>query len=398
MSSIKFCKASEIIELVVLRVKEVFSCIALMSTYVIAKFFRDRSDLWLISERGYEAKDNGYVFYCYLKRCHPEVKVRYVISKKSLDIKKFTEWEEDCVDFGSIKHYIAFWKASHLISTHPMGCSPIRQDYFLLKLHTKFGLLKNKKHIFLQHGIIKDDLPVLYSENMKIDIFICGAKPEFEYVKSHFHYCNNEVRYTGLCRFDNLNSFAPKKQILIMPTWRSYIDRKGFENSNYFHQYKKLLQSTAFHNILKFHKLTAVFYPHYAFQQCIESFRRLELPSSVIIGDLSFDVQELLKESEVLISDYSSVYFDMAYMHKPSLLFQFDEAEYREYHYKEGYFNVESICEKYVDLESLLAGLERVIESGFVMKRYHEENADAMFLYRDSNNCERVFNEITRLQ
>lgn len=45
---------------------------------------------------------------------------------------------------------------------------------------------------------------------------------------------------------------------------------------------------------------------------------------------MKYDVQQLLKESLLLITDYSSVFFDMMYMNKPVIFYQFDENQYRK--------------------------------------------------------------------
>ena len=48
---------------------------------LIAKIFV--RDLWLVGECGYFARDNGYYFFKYLRKQHPEQKVVFVIAKKS---------------------------------------------------------------------------------------------------------------------------------------------------------------------------------------------------------------------------------------------------------------------------------------------------------------------------
>jgi len=53
----------------------------------------------------------------------------------------------------------------------------------------------------------------------------------------------------------------------------------------------------------------------------------------------SCDYQELIKESSLLITDYSSIFFDFAYLKKPVIYTHFDYNEYRENHVPEGYFN-----------------------------------------------------------
>ena len=45
-------------------------------------------ELWLVCERGNDARDNGYWFYRYLKEEHPEINARYVIETESADRAK----------------------------------------------------------------------------------------------------------------------------------------------------------------------------------------------------------------------------------------------------------------------------------------------------------------------
>ena len=45
-------------------------------------------ELWLVCERGNDARDNGYWFYRYLKEEHPEINARYVIETDSADRAK----------------------------------------------------------------------------------------------------------------------------------------------------------------------------------------------------------------------------------------------------------------------------------------------------------------------
>lgn len=63
--------------------------------YLIAKsigfvykriFFRNQK-IWIISERGNEAKDNAYFFYNYLKKENKNEKIFYIIDKHSPDRK-----------------------------------------------------------------------------------------------------------------------------------------------------------------------------------------------------------------------------------------------------------------------------------------------------------------------
>ena len=59
--------------------------IKLFSVFTSTKKYKD---VWLIAERGDEARDNGYAFYKYMEENHPEKNFYYIIKKNSPDIYK----------------------------------------------------------------------------------------------------------------------------------------------------------------------------------------------------------------------------------------------------------------------------------------------------------------------
>ena len=71
----------------------------------------------------------------------------------------------------------------------------------------------------------------------------------------------------------------------------------------------------------------------------VDSFDEIQNNSIIIAHKDDYDVQDLLIRSSVLVTDYSSVFFDFAYMGKPVIYYQFDEDEFRKNHYQEGYFS-----------------------------------------------------------
>lgn len=359
-------------------------------------FYNRNREVFLVSERGTDARDNGYHFFKYLKEKHPELEVYYVINRASPDYKKVVELG-DVIQWKSFKHRFLFIGAKYKISTHIMGYSP--DIDFYNKLNEFFPLVGKK--IFLQHGIIKDDLPQLYQEKTKVDLFVCGAQPEYDFIKSTFHYKNGEVRYTGLARYDALNDYYTQKQILIMPTWRMWFNNKTDENisrSTYVKVWNDLLSSQRLLCELRKNNITLIFYPHYEMQKHIDLFKCND--DSIIIADFaSYDVQDLLKKSKLLITDYSSVFFDFAYMGKPCLYFQFDREHFEKNHYKKGYFDYDKdgfgkvVCET----DALIDEIIRIVEDDFHMDMKYKNNVNRFFRIRDNNNCERIFTEIRRL-
>lgn len=138
-------------KLIVLRLHELMLVLRLYIGRIYSFFYQDR-ELWLISERGKEARDNGYFFFVWLKKNHPEINAKYIISKDSKDIYKFESWKECIVTYNSLKHLSSIWKAKYLISTHICGYTNDHQ--FFSKFDGQFHVFKGKK-IFLQHGIIR---------------------------------------------------------------------------------------------------------------------------------------------------------------------------------------------------------------------------------------------------
>lgn len=231
---------------IILRIKQLYTLTKLLLAWFVS-FLKNDKNLWLISERGHDARDNAYFFFIWLKENYPEINAKYIISKKSKDLNRLKKWSRDIVYYRSFNHYVSIWKAKYLISTHIFGYAPDR--ILFTKIDRFFNIFRNKKKIFLQHGITWFINESLLKNNNHLDLFVCGSQKEYEVIKSRFGYPEGVVQYTGFNRFDNLHDIYPKKQILVMPTWRMYIDRNNFEQSEYFSVYKEMLCSIQLSNL-----------------------------------------------------------------------------------------------------------------------------------------------------
>ena len=385
-----------------LRVKQ---CL-ILSKYIIAKLLsylvkrqKKYKELWFICERGTDARDNAYFFYLYLKKCHPELNIVYCITKDSVDYFKVKKIG-DTVKYGSFKHLILLNLAKYIISTHNCG-HLYERNLFNYKIREKYINKFKAKIIFLQHGITKDYIIDLIYPHAQVDLFICGAKPEYEYITNNFNHPNGVVQYTGLARFDNLHSFQVKRQILLMPTWRLYLnhlDEEEFRQSLYYKRFSNLIKNEELVDLLRKYSYELVFYPHYEVQKYIHLF---SANSSLIkIADFdNYDVQQLLKDSALLITDYSSVFFDFAYMHKPILYYQFDREEFFSKHYYKGYFDYKTmgfgeVVENEHDLISILSAR---LENNCKLQSVYEERINNFFELYDNKNCDRIYEKIIRL-
>ena len=398
-------KFNELINKVKWLWKTVIELIRFYCSYPLAKLLYGGRDIWLVSENGATARDNGYHFFKYLRENHPEIESYYVIPKDSADYMRVKSYGS-VVHYKSFKHYCLFIASKVQLSTQIMGCSTDYPIYWWLVRKKKKWLLFSlkAKQIFLQHGVIKDAMPQFYKENTDVDIFICGAKPEYDYICETYHY-DNEVKYTGLARFDNLHNQVSKKQILVMPTWRNWLihgtengNEKKIAQSNYIKTWNAFLNSQELDSLLEETNINLIFYPHFAIQKYIRLFSTMN--RHVKIADINhFDVQQLLKESALLITDYSSVYFDFAYMRKPVIYYQFDREEYRAKHYGNGYFDYDTMGfgEVAQKEEQLIRYMKNYIESDFKLRERYAIRSAQFFPLHDMKNCERIYQEVIKL-
>lgn len=388
------------------KLKYVGDAIKLLIAYfigMILKISENNREILLIGERKGEAKDNGYHLFKYIRENHPNDKIYYVIDKSSLDLEKLQPLG-NVVYADSFKHYLYYAMSTKLVMAHLSSCVP--DSPVCWKLEGKNII--NKKRVFIQHGITKELIPSLMYENTKADLFICAAEPEYEFVKSEFGYPNANVKYTGFARFDNLHDFEEKNQILVMPTWRQWIssttwysDNKEkniqeFLKSDYYKKFNDLINNKDIIEILNKKDMKLIFYPHYEMQGYIDLFD-IKSDKIIIAKKNEYDVQTLLKESKLLITDYSSVAFDFGYMRKPVIYYQFDEEKYYENHYQRGYYNYDThgFGPKIKSENDLLLSIETILTTGLDDK--YKDRYDKFFQLNDINNCKRNYNEIKNM-
>ena len=387
-----------------IRISLDFGCEILKSAvlYPVGRLLYRNKSVWLISERGTDARDNGYHFFRYLREKHPEIECYYVITKDSPDRSRVASLGKT-VDYRSLRHYLLLFGAKYLVSSHFMGFTTNRDFYMYIQPKMVKKAVRGK-NVFLQHGITKDNMIGFYQENTKLDLFICGAKPEYDYIAKNWHYEHQEVQYTGLARFDALNAKQTKRQILIMPTWRRWLrsaadPKKAMLESRYFKCWCSLLKSGRLAALAEAHGVQFIFYPHHEVQKYIRSFQTAS-PRIILADFARYDVQQLLKDSMLLITDYSSVFFDFAYMEKPVLYYQFDEDEFRAQHYGEGYFDYrrDGFGEVVTEERTLLDLIEAYLAKGCGLKEAYAKRIDSFFPLHDGNNCERIYHQIMKLK
>ncbi len=392
MKNLKFIKLRDIFAIF----KFMFAIIPSFILKIIKK------NIWLICEDKNEARDNGYVFFKYMcERNERNIDVVYAINTRSPDYQKVKKIGK-CIEYGRFVHWIYYLAAKYNISSQKGG-KPNAPVCYLLEV---YGILKNKR-IFLQHGITISDAKWLYYENTKMRLFVCGAKKEYEYVKKKFGYPDDNVKCLGFCRFDNLyNIKVDKKKILVMPSWREWLNRKTeayyefkydgkFENSEYYKKWNSFLNNKKLKEFLEFNGLELVFYPHRNVQSNLRLFSS-DSDNIKIASWKEYDIQELLMSSAIMITDYSSVAIDFLYMKKPVIYYTFDIEKFRKGQYAKGYFDYEENEMTYSSrIESeVIKKISEAYDNDFEISEKMKNQIYDFFGIFDNKNCERTYEAI----
>ena len=267
-------------------------------------------------------------------------------------------------------------------------------------------MLQNTKFVFLQHGIIKDDLSRgLNRSHKNIKGFVTSCVAEYNSVINtpSYLYKPEDIWLTGLPRYDYLYH-AEEKSIVIMPTWRRDLfgdfhpeDSRwdlldGFKESDYYQFYNNLLKNPRLLDACSEHGYAINFVPHPVFFPYMDQFD-IQPPVKVWGSDVCY--RDMFAKNKLLLTDYSSVAFDFAYLRKPVLYAHFDTN-----HYAEGYFDYErdGFGEVSYDVESTVDNIISYLKMDCALKDCYRTRIDSFFAFNDTNSCQRILEKMLSLK
>lgn len=368
-----------------------FSAISIRLIYIILYPFMHNKNIWLFNDRLSFADDNALALYDYSLKKEDKHRKYFVISDSSDDYHKLKNKYPNILKFGSLRHKILYLFADKLIYAF------INEDYsnpFYSKANPQYkslfsGLFSFDRY-FLQHGVTLGDVSgSIKKYNTNLSLIVTSSNLEEEsFKKSGYGYKNEVIQTLGLPRYDNLNNHTLKRQILFMPTWRSNLnyDECLFENSEFYNSIKDFIANQRLKRLLDDNGYELIFKPHpelYKYESLFES-------ENITLSEEKY--QKLFNESAILITDYSSVAFDFAYLKKPIIYYQKRD----DYHYHKGYFDFETMGfgEVISDENTLINKIENYIDNDCIMEKEYEKRVKDFFKYHDNKNCLRVYSWI----
>lgn len=359
--------------------------------------------IWLVHEKFSEtAQDNAFYFFKYCYENHPDKLVYYVIKEDSADYKKTMPYKDRVLSFMSFKHLLLLLASKVIISSEAKGHGYAwRVSRGVIR-----QVLNAKNYVFLQHGVLglkKVDSTFNYLSGNSAEVFIVSSEFEKNIVKNYFGYPESHIFVTGLARWDYLvdkSNAKPENEraILLMPTWRSWleeVEESQFLSSDYYKAYSELLNSERLGKLLETYSIYLNFYVHPKFMPYVQQFSSMHKNVKVIkFGEKSLN--ELLMEADLLITDYSSVAWEMVYQKKPVLFYHFDLNKYMNL--QGSYLNLRDnlIGRATYTADELMVQIERYAVNSFKEEEKFSNKRAQHFTYIDKNNSERIFNVISQ--
>ena len=365
-----------------------------------------KSAPWLFIDREIQADDNAEHLYRYVKNNTSKHNIYFSLKKNSHDWSRLEAEGFNLVEFGTKKYEKILRSCSKIVSSH---IDEYVDNYF------RDGSTYDKQFVWLQHGVIKDDLSRWLNRKKRKDIFVTTTQAEYESIAgdgNRYLDTDKNVRLIGLPRHDSLmQEHEVKKQILVMPTWRHNLMGRQisgnirelnpeFMSSDYAVHWSSFLQSDRLEKLADKYGYEVIFWPHTNIQPYLPQFN---LPGYIkVMHHYDGSIQKVFKSAAILVTDYSSVAFEMAFLRKPVIYYQFDEVSFfgGAQVYQKGYFDYrkDGFGPVVTEQDALLAEAERLLEQGGTPSSRYLEKMEKTFIFHDGKNCERAYNAILSLE
>lgn len=374
------------------------------SLYWLTRPVYGRKNIWLTFDKLYKGGDCGEYFYRYMRTRKGEVDPYYIIRSDVPDGKRLAAEGLQPLYYLTWKQRLIYLHASMIFATH----SSVHGFCGFSKWEVRFvqDLLK-ATNTCIQHGLSVQDLTLdsnrIMNNNKR---YYCASPCEIENLsRPEYDYSQEVLRLTGLARYDGLVN-REQKQILITPTWRAYIAMPAvmgssrpynpeFKHTEYYRIFQKLLENEKLKETAKRTGYRIIYLLHPILSAQKDDF---EVSGNVeILPATEINYEEILTQSSLMVTDYSGVQFDFAYMRKPVVYFH---PPTLPPHFLDGGFSYGEqgfgeICQS---VDELVDELCDYLESGCALKAKYRAREDAFFAFADHENCRRIFEDAMEYQ
>lgn len=358
---------------------------------------------WIFFDKLYKAGDNAEYLFDYCYRNKSDINSYYIVNKDAIDYPRLKKkYGANILEFNSLRQKIMILNADTIFATH---ASVLSFCGFGKSLQLCFRNLLKARIVCIQHGLTIQNI-AQYQNRLQDNTaeYFCASKYEIANLKQPVYgYRDSELHLTGCPRYDGLIN-NDQRQILIAPTWRRNIVITGnavgtsksynpdFKNTKYFEIYNGLINDERLLKTAKEHNYKMVFLIHPTLSSQLEDFDKNDYLTIIpAISDMSYE--KILTESSLMLTDYSGIQFDFAYMKKPVLYYHSNELppQYEEGVYKYDTMGFGPIIEEY---DEIVDELCHYMSDECQMKQMYVDRVEDFFAFTDHNNCKRILDVI----
>lgn len=373
--------------------------VALRKRYFACRDRYKKKNVWVTFDRLYKGGDNGEYVFRYISEHCSDIDMYYIIRDDCPDYARLKKKYKNVLPYHSEEARLVSLLADAILTPHMTvmdycGFDKEEAPYFLDLFHARI--------ICIQHGLTVQNIAQWQNRLFdNIALYGCASKYEVENLKQPIYgYADRQLVLTGLARFDGLKSVRTK-QILISPTWRRNLvnTRLGhnenlynpqFKESEYFRRYQALISDERLLAKARERGYTILFLLHPVMSGQLRDFEGNDVVTvRAASDDISYET--VLTHSDVMVTDYSGIQFDFAYMRKPILYYH--PATMPSHYTESAYFCYDKmgfgpICTEHDALVDALCGL---IENDCKNDPVYLDRANDFFAFDDFQNCRRIY-------
>jgi len=395
---VRNAEARYLLSLVASRQPEQIRAAWLRVLYLLTRRWFARRPIWIYFDKIYKAGDNGEYAYRYAAGRSDGIGKYYILQGDVPDARRLKAAGVKTVRYDSLLHKLLYLNADIVFTTH---ITPPNFGGFQGGFERHFRGLFDYQLVCIQHGLSVQDLSDTLNQVYDNTKWFCLASPvERENLSQPaYQYQPENLVMTGLARYDGLVP-DDKRRILISPTWRNYLAApatmgrsrrysEAFANSVYCTLYNslishpKLLQTARERG----YSITLLLHP-------VTSSQIADFPANDVVDVVAsageFDYESALTEASLMVTDYSGIQFDFAYMYKPVVYLHVPElpAAYSEGSYRYDTMALGDICH---DVDSLVDTVCEYMRTDCALKDEYRKRIDKFFAFHDRSSSARIY-------
>ena len=368
--------------------------------YLISKFIPKDKNIWIFGAWfGNKYTDNSKYLFEYINENHPEIKAIWLTNDQmTLDLIGSKGY--DVYKMYSLKGYYYSLRASFgFVST---GFKDINNLVFRGKYINLWHGNPLKKIVYddkLVNGIQYHSFPFkvigflfpFIGSPEKYDYIIASSKSEANNLSTAFHKALKNILITGLPRNDVFSKHTKKeiKKVIYMPTHRNQgelnIKELLLMNMDSLDRKLSALQVELY---IKLH------YYHMS-DMNLEKYTNIFLIKD---DEIQQDIYSVINDFDILITDYSSIFFDYLLSGNPIIFAPFDYDQYISKD-RELYYDYDEVTPgpKCSDWSEVAAWIEKFKYNPKLYEEERKKVTNKFHKYQDGKSAQRVYDEVHRI-